>query len=79
VGRQYLGSIGKVDNSVVTVTTLRADERVYYPVHAELYTPAGRFAEGRNDPRLRTKLRAGADLARRAQAGGLVFRAVAAA
>jgi SRSO17 transposase len=36
-GHQWLGRYGKTDNGVVTVTTLWADERLYYPdypVHA---------------------------------------------
>ncbi|HET6346230.1 MAG TPA: transposase, partial [Myxococcota bacterium] len=33
VARQYLGSMGKIDNGIVAVTTLWADERVYYPLH----------------------------------------------
>ena len=78
VGRQYLGRYGKTDNGVVTVTTVWADERVYYPVHAVPYTPARHFAEGKNDPEFRTKLQIGADLAVRAQAAGFAFRAVAA-
>jgi SRSO17 transposase len=40
VGRQYLGSVGKLDNSTVAVTSLRASERCYWPVHAVPYTPA---------------------------------------
>jgi SRSO17 transposase len=47
VGRQYLGRYGKTDNGVVTVTTVWADERIYYPVHAVPYTPARHFARGR--------------------------------
>src|SRR5215813_4095865 len=43
VGRQWLGRYGKTDNAVVTVTTLWADERLYYPLHAKHYTPAGSF------------------------------------
>jgi DDE superfamily endonuclease len=78
VGRQWLGRYGKTDSGVVTVTTLWADERVYYPVHAVPYTPARHFAKGRNDPGFRTKLQIGAELAARAQAAGFVFRAVAA-
>ena len=70
VGRQYLGRYGKTDNGVVTVTTVWADERVYYPVHAVPYTPAKYFAKGKNDPEFRTKLAIGADLAVRAQAAG---------
>ncbi|MFE5190559.1 transposase [Streptomyces sp. NPDC056628] len=34
VGRQWLGRYDKSDNAVVTVTTLRADERLSYPLHA---------------------------------------------
>jgi hypothetical protein len=63
---------------VVTVTTLRADERLYYPVHAVPYTPAKHFAKGKSDPGFRTKLAIGADLAARARAAGFTFRAVAA-
>src|SRR6266550_1003797 len=78
VGRQYLGRYGKTDNGVVTVTTVWADERVYYPVHAVPYTPARHFAKGKGDPGFRTKLAIGADLAAKARAAGFVFRAVAA-
>src|SRR5262249_34687071 len=35
VARQYLGSVGKIDNGIVAVTTLWADERVYYPLHLQ--------------------------------------------
>ena len=78
VGRQWLGRYGKTDNGVVTVTTVWADERVYYPVHAVPYTPARHFATGKDDPGFRTKLAIGADLAVRARAAGFTFRAVAA-
>jgi hypothetical protein len=78
VGHQWLGRYGKTDNGVVTVTTLWADERLYYPVHAVPYTPARHFAKGKNDPAFRTKLQIGADLAVQARAAGFVFRAVAA-
>ena len=76
MGRQYLGRYGKTDNGVVTVTTVWADERVYYPVHAVPYTPARHFAKGKNDPGFRTKLAIGADLAVRARKAGFAFRAV---
>jgi hypothetical protein len=78
VGRQYLGRYGKTGNGVVTVTTVWADERLYYPVHAVPYTPARHFAKGKNDPEFRTKLQIGADLAIKARAAGFCFRAVAA-
>jgi hypothetical protein len=63
---------------VVTVTTVWADERLYYPVDAVPYTPAKHFAKGKNDPAFRTKLAIGAGLAFRAREAGFVFRAVAA-
>ncbi len=78
VGRQYLGRYGKTDNGVVTVTTVWADERVYYPVHAVPYTPARHFAKGKSDPEFRTKLQIGAALAVTARAAGFTFRAVVA-
>jgi DDE superfamily endonuclease len=78
VGHQWLGRYGKTDSGVVTVTTLWADERLYYPVHAEPYTPARHFGKGKNDPAFRTKLQIGADLAIQARAAGFGFRAVAA-
>jgi hypothetical protein len=78
VGRQWLGRYGKTDSGVVTVTTLWADERVYYPVHAVPYTPARHFAKGKNDPGFRTKLKIAAELAVRAREAGLSFRAACA-
>jgi hypothetical protein len=78
VGHQYLGRYGKTDNGMVTVTTVWADERLYYPVHAVPYTPAKHFEKGKNDPAFRTKLAIGADLALRARDAGFVFRAVVA-
>src|SRR6059058_4835413 len=73
VGHQWLGRYGKTDNGVVTVTTVWADERLYYPVHAVPYTPARHFAKGKNDPAFRTKLAIGADLAIKARAVGFAF------
>jgi hypothetical protein len=78
VGHQWLGRYGKTDNGVVTVTTVWADERLYYPVHAVPYTPARHFAKGKNDPAFRTKLQIGADLAVRARDAGFAFRVVCA-
>src|SRR6266852_1202515 len=77
-GRQYLGRYGKTGNGVVTVTTLWADERIYYPVHAVPYTPARHFAKGKNDPAFRTRLAIGAGLAIQAREAGFAFRAVVA-
>src|SRR6266567_1237714 len=78
VGHQWLGRYGKTDNGVVTVTTVWADERLYYPVDAVPYTPAKHFAKGKSDPGFRTKLQIGAALAVQAREAGFVFRAVAA-
>ncbi len=73
VGHQWLGRYGKTGNGVVTVTTVWADERLYYPVHAVPYTPARHFAKGKSDPAFRTKLAIGADLAVRARAAPFVM------
>jgi len=66
VGHQWLGRWGKTENCVVTVTTLWADEHLYYPLHAQPYTPAHHFVRGRNDPGFRTKPQLAADLVRQA-------------
>jgi len=78
VARQYLGSVGKTDNGIVAVSTLWADQRVYYPLHVAAYTPAGRLPAGRNDPGFATKPQLAAGLIRRAVAAGVGFAAVVA-
>ncbi|WP_326634258.1 transposase [Nonomuraea fuscirosea] len=78
VGRQWLGRLGKTDNGIVTVSTLWADERIYYPLHARPYTPAHHFARGKSDPAFRTKWRIAVELAVQAVAAGVAFRAVVA-
>ena len=78
VGRQYLGRVGKTDNGIVTVTTVWADERVYYPLHARPYTPASHFPKGRSDPGFTTKLQIAAELTDAARTAGVVCRAVVA-
>ncbi len=55
-----------------------ADERVYYPVDVEPYTPAHHFEKGEKDPQFRTKLKLAVDLVRRAVQAHLPFRAVVA-
>jgi SRSO17 transposase len=50
VGRQYLSSIGKIDNGVVSVSSLWADERVYYPLEVEPCIPAHHFEGGKKIP-----------------------------
>ena len=78
VGRQYLANLGKIDNGVVSVTSLWADERVYYPVDVEPYTPAHHFPQGKQDPQFRTKLKLAVELVRRAVQAHIPFRAVVA-
>jgi len=78
VGRQYLGNLGKVDNGVVSVTSLWADEGVYYPIDFEPYTPAHHFEKGEKDPGFRTKLKIALQLVNRALEVGIPFRAVVA-
>jgi hypothetical protein len=78
VGRQYLANLGKIDNGVVSVTSLWADERVYYPVDVEPYTPAHYFAKGKKDAQFRTKLKIAVELVCRAVQAHLPFRAMVA-
>jgi len=78
VGRQYLGSIGKVDSGVVTVESLWADERVYYPLAVEPFTPKQHFVFGERDPAYRTKPQIAVALVRQAVAAGIPFQAVVA-
>jgi SRSO17 transposase len=76
--RQWLGRLGKTDNGVVTVTSLWADERLYYPLHAVPYTPAARLPGGTANPAFRTKPAIAADLSLAATQAGIAFRAVVA-
>ena len=78
IGKQYLANLGKVDTGVVSVTSLWADEAVYYPLDVEPYTPAHHFPGGKGDPQFRTKLRIAQQLVERAVAAGIPFRAVVA-
>jgi hypothetical protein len=78
VGRQYLANLGKIDNGVVSVTSLWADERLYYPVDVVPYTPAHHFEQGKNDPDFRTKLKIAFQLVEQAVEEGWPLRAVVA-
>jgi SRSO17 transposase len=78
VGRQYLGSIGKIDNGIVAVTTVWADERVYYPLHYAPYTPASRLPKSTADPAFRTKPQLAAALIEQAQGAEVPYRAIVA-
>jgi SRSO17 transposase len=78
VGRQWLANIGKTESGVVSVTSLLADERIYYPVDFEPYTPAHHFEGGKEDPAFRTKLKIASQLVELAMGRGISFRAVVA-
>jgi len=78
VGRQYLANVGKVDNGVVSVTSLWADARIYYPLSFEPYTPAHWFPKGKSDPTFRTKPQIALELVGKALQSGVPFRAVVA-
>jgi DDE superfamily endonuclease len=78
VGYQYLGSVGRIANGIVSVSSVWADERVYHPLHVEPYTPAKRLKKGRSDPAFRTKPQIAVELVARARAASIPFRAVVA-
>jgi hypothetical protein len=78
VGKQYLGGIGKVDNGVVSVSSLYADERLYYPLAVEPYTPEHHFQGGKKDPEFRTKPQIAWELVEQALEMELPLRAVVA-
>jgi SRSO17 transposase len=79
VGRQWLANIGKTDSGVVSVTSLLAGEKLYWPVDFEPYTPAHHFEGGKADPKFRTKLKIASELVERAAVEeGIPFRAVVA-
>jgi SRSO17 transposase len=78
VGRQYLGNRGKIENGVVSVSSLWADESIYYPLAVEPYTPERWFARGKADPAFRTKPQIALELVDHALAQGWPFHAVVA-
>lgn len=78
VGRQYLGSIGKIDNGVVSVSSLWADELRYWPVAVKPYTPAHHFEKGKADEAFRSKPELALELVKEAVAAQVPFRAVVA-
>jgi hypothetical protein len=78
VAHQYLGSVGRVANGLVSVTSLWADEDVYYPLQVVPYTPAGRLPKGKHDPAFRTKPQLALALVDVALDAGITCRAVVA-
>jgi SRSO17 transposase len=61
---------------VVSVTSLWADERVYSPLEIEPYTPESYFAQGKDDPDFRTKLKIALQLVQQALQERWPFRAM---
>ncbi len=78
VAHQYLGSLGKIANGIVAVSSVWADEDVYYPLHVQPYTPACRLPKGKSDPAFRIKPQIAVELVDAALAAGFSFRAVVA-
>jgi hypothetical protein len=78
VAHQYLGSIGRIANGIVSVSSVWADERTYCPLRVEPYTPAKRLERERSDPAFRTKPQIAAGLVKRAKEASIPFRAVVA-
>jgi DDE superfamily endonuclease len=79
VGRQWLANIGKTESGVVSVSSLWADEKIYWPVNFEPYTPSQHFEGGKQDPKFRTKLKIASQLVEQSvQEEGIPFRAVVA-
>ena len=62
----------------MAVTSLWADERVYWPAHVTPYTPASRLPKGKTDPGFRTKPQLAVELVGAARQAGIGFRAVVA-
>ncbi len=71
VGKQYVGNLGKVEQAVVSVSSLWADEQISYPVDVEPSTPAHHFARGKADPAFRTKPQIALALVKQARTRGL--------
>jgi len=78
VKRQYIGQLGKVANGQVFVTSHYAEGRCHWPVDLLPYVPDNWLAGGKADPAFRTKLELALELADRAVARGLSFRAIVA-
>jgi hypothetical protein len=76
VCRQWLANIGKTESGVASVTSLWADEKIYWTVNFEPYTPAHHFEGGKNDPAFHTKLKIASQLVEHSVEEGIPFRAV---
>jgi SRSO17 transposase len=71
------GSLGKTDNGIVAVSSLWADECVYWPVDVVPSPPASRLPNGKRDPGIWTKPQLAA-LVEATRQAGIGFRAVVA-
>jgi SRSO17 transposase len=78
VAHQYLSSVGRIANGIVSVSSVWADERIYYPLHIKPYVPAERLPRGKADPAFRTKPQIGVELVDCAREADVPFRAVVA-
>ena len=78
VSRQYLGSVGKIDNGVVSVSSHWADEQVHYPLNVRPYTAAERLAGGKHNPCFATKPQLAKALIEDARQAEVPFAAVVA-
>ncbi len=78
VKRQYMGQLGKVANGQVFVTSHYAEERCHWPVDLLPYVPDNWLEGGKADAAFRTKLQLALELADRAVAWGVRFRAIVA-
>jgi hypothetical protein len=76
--RKYSGSLGKLDNGIVAVSSPWADERVDYPLHVEPYTPAKCQVKGADNLPFRTSPQIAVQLIDRALDSGMSSRAVVA-
>lgn len=78
LGKQYLANLGKIEQGVVSVTSLWADEQVYWPVEVLPSTPAHHFRDGNADPAFQTKPQLALALVQQAVKQGIPFRAIVA-
>lgn len=78
VSRQYLGSISKIDNGVVSVSSHWADEHVHYLLNMQPYTAAERLEGVTQDARFATKPKLAQGLVEAARQAHIPFAAVVA-
>ena len=78
VGCQYLGSVSNVDNGIVGVSTLWANEQHDDPLQILPYASTDRFEEGKANPAFRTKPQLARTPIDSALAAGVAFKAIVA-